>query len=239
MLARSASPDGKTDLVRLYFVGLFVNLFAPGTIAGDIARGIGAGGAGGRAAAFAGVVAHRLSGLVALLLLAGVAALVQSEYALPRIATTAAVVIPLLALASLLAAPRLLAAAAAVTGRGLDLPVHWIPATGRTLVLAGCYHALQIASMILLGRSLEMPVAATTLALFVPLANVAGMIPITVSGIGVREAVYVALLGAVGVAAESALALGLLGSGLVLAAGLIGAPAFLMPRPASSPSGRD
>jgi uncharacterized membrane protein YbhN (UPF0104 family) len=70
--------------------------------------------------------------------------------------------------------------------------------------------------------------------LFVPLANIAGMVPVTVSGLGVREATYVFFLRAVGGNADSALALGLLGSGLVLAAGLSGAPALLLPGAARS-----
>ncbi len=222
--------DGNGDFLRLYFVGLFVNLFAPGTIAGDVARGVGVSAEGGRKAALAGVVLHRLTGLVALMMLAGAAALAQTEYPLSGLAVAVAVALPVSSVALLFGAPVVAKAGVPVFGRDLAVPAQWAPATGRTLVLAVCYHALQIASMLLLGRGLALGVAAATLSLFVPLANAAGMVPVTVSGIGVREAVYVFLLGTVGVAPEDSIALGLLGSGLVLAAGITGAPAFLATR---------
>lgn len=221
---------GNGGFLRLYFVGLFVNLFAPGTIAGDLARGVGVSAEGGRKAALAGVVLHRLTGLVALMMLAGAAAFAQTEYPLTRLAMAAAVALPLGGVALLFGGPVVAKAGVPIFGRELVVPAQWAPATGRTLVLAVGYHALQIAAMLLLGRGLVLGVAAKTLSLFVPLANAAGMIPVTVSGIGVREAVYVFLLGTVGVAPEDSIALGLLGSGLVLAAGITGAPAFLMTR---------
>ncbi len=224
----------RESVLRLYFLGLFVNLFAPGTIAGDIARAFGAGGEGSRASALAGVLAHRLTGLVALLLLAGTAALSQRELPLSSAEMAAVGAVPALAGTLLMIAPALASWIGATSGRELAVPKNWVPATLRTMPLAVAYHALQIGAVVCLARGLSLGVSTATLMFFVPIANVAGMIPVTVSGIGVREAVYVFLLGEVGVDAGRSLALGLLGSGLVLIAGLSGTPAFLTRRSTNS-----
>lgn len=222
-----------SEFMRLYFAALFVNLFAPGTIAGDVTRGLALGGSQRRAAALGSVLAHRLSGMVALFAIAGSAALVQREYPLTAAARLAAWVVPLGGVAALLAAPSAVGRIAARVGRPVALPRAWAAATGRTLVIAAIYHALQISSAIFLARAIGIESKASTLALFVPLVNAAGMIPVTVSGVGIREAGYVLLLHQVGIPREQALALGLLGSALVFAAGLAGAPAFFKGRPAS------
>lgn len=228
------------DFTRYYFAGLFVNLFMPGTIAGDLSRGMalgapdGAGGAPRRTAALGSVVAHRLTGLAALLVLGGVAALVQRQVELPVTARLAAAVVPALAVALLLVGPSIVAGVAARVDKPVSMPSSWLAATAATLVAAGCYHALQIAAMMALARALDLGIAASTLGLFVPLVNAAGMVPVTLSGVGVREAGYVVLMGRIGVAEDQALALGLLGSLLVFAAGLLGAPAFFTSRPARS-----
>jgi hypothetical protein len=224
----------RADFVRLYFVGLFVNLFAPGTIAGDVTRGLGLGGKQGRGVALLSVLAHRLTGLVALLALASVAALLQRQYPLSPPLRAAAAILPFAALVALLLAPLAAGVLSTLLSRPLSFPRQWASATLRTLPAALCYHALQIGAMLLVARALSIKVAAATLSLFVPLANIAGMVPVTVSGLGVREATYVFFLRAVGGNADSALALGLLGSGLVLAAGLSGAPALLLPGAARS-----
>lgn len=229
----------RADFVRLYFVGLFVNLFAPGTIAGDVTRGLGLGGKQGRSVALLSVLAHRLTGLVALLALASVAALLQRQYPLSPPLRVAIAILPFAALTVLLAAPRAAGVLSTLLNRPLSFPREWASATLRTLPAALCYHAMQIGAMLLVARALSIKVASVTLALFVPLANIAGMVPITVSGLGVREATYVFFLRAVGGNADNALALGLLGSGLVLAAGLSGAPALLLPGAARSRPTRD
>lgn len=224
-----------SEFMQMYFASLFINLFAPGTIAGDVTRGIALGGGERRAAALGSVVAHRLSGMIALFSLAGVAALVQREVPLPAAARLAAWAVPLAGVGALLAAPAAVARIAARLGRPVALPRAWASATGRTLVVAAVYHAVQIGSAICLARAVGIDSNASTLALFVPLVNAAGMIPVTVSGVGIREAGYVYFLQQVGIPREQSLALGLLGSGLVFAAGLAGAPAFVRGRSRSAP----
>jgi uncharacterized membrane protein YbhN (UPF0104 family) len=65
---------------------------------------------------------------------------------------------------------------------------------------------------------------------FEPLLNIAGTLPFSLQGVGVREAGYWYYLSHIGVPREAALAVGLLTSIVVLLSGLSGLPAFLMLR---------
>jgi hypothetical protein len=66
--------------------------------------------------------------------------------------------------------------------------------------------------------------------LVVPLVNIAGTLPVSLQGIGLREASYWYYLAQIGVQSEAALALGLLSSAIMLCANLTGLPAFLVLR---------
>lgn len=216
--------------IRFYFTGLFLNLFAPGTIVGDLSRAVALGRGQRRGVALASVVAHRLTGLVALMAIGGGAGLVQHQYELSGPLALACWAVPLASVSGLFFLPVVLRRVGSLLGRELVLPPAWKAATATTLALALMYHCAQVLSVICLARALAIDVSMVTLGLFVPLVNVAGMVPLTVSGVGVREAGYVYLLGLIGVSASQALSLGLLGSGLVLATGLLGLPAFVRGR---------
>ena len=223
-------PSTTALAARYYFAGLFLNLFAAGTVVGDLSRGLALADGRNRAASLAGVVAHRLSGMVALTMIAGAAGLLQQQYPLSAVLTVACWAVPLAATVTLLFSPSLVIGILAGFGREYHAPPDWLRATSATLVAAVLYHGLQVSSVLCLARAIGVAAPASTLSLFVPLVNFAGMIPVTVSGVGVREAGYVVLLGLVGVARDDSLAIGLLGTLLVFAAGLAGLPAFLKTR---------
>lgn len=89
----------------------------------------------------------------------------------------------------------------------------------RVLVLGLAGQACMIAVYALIARGLGIALPMPALALFVVVANLATLIPISLGGIGVREASLVGLLASQGVAPESAIALSL----LVFAVFLLGA----------------
>jgi uncharacterized membrane protein YbhN (UPF0104 family) len=64
--------------------------------------------------------------------------------------------------------------------------------------------------------------------LCVPLANVAAGLPVTLNGLGVREAAYLVLFGMVGMTRDDAIALGLLWFAATMLGGLTGAVAFAL-----------
>ena len=70
------------------------------------------------------------------------------------------------------------------------------------------------------------PAGLTALLAFFPAVAIAQVLPIGISGLGVREAAFVLFLAPLGVAAQDAVALGLLLYLLNLGVSLLGAPAF-------------
>jgi len=215
------------ESVRYYFAAAFLNLFAPGTVVGDLSRGIAMGRGQRAGVALASVFAHRLTGMVALTVVAGVAGLLQSRYPLGSLGTVACVLVPVAGVVGLLFLPAVARQAGALLGRPLGLPEGWGPATVVTLGLALVYHAMQVLAVVLVARAVGLRAPLGALALFVPLANLAGMVPVTVSGVGMREAVYVFLFGLIGISQSEALSVGLLGTLLVVVNGLVGLPAFM------------
>jgi len=78
------------------------------------------------------------------------------------------------------------------------------------------------------GLGLEVPLA--TFMLCVPIANVFASLPITLNGLGVREAAYLVLFGYAGLAKPDTIALGLLWFASTMIGGLTGIYAFITTR---------
>jgi uncharacterized membrane protein YbhN (UPF0104 family) len=91
---------------------------------------------------------------------------------------------------------------------------------------------------VLLGQALGLRINFSFYFLLCPLVSIAAMAPVSINGLGVREAALVALFPMVGVGADRALAFGLAWSGMVTVADLIGGIGLLcMDADAPSPSG--
>jgi hypothetical protein len=86
--------------------------------------------------------------------------------------------------------------------------------TGLAVGLSFVCQAIPVLAVWALAQALEGEVALPWLAVVVPFVTLAGMLPISVGGTGVRELLFVSLFGRLGMPAASALALGL-GTGLV------------------------
>lgn len=69
-----------------------------------------------------------------------------------------------------------------------------------------------------------------------PLVALASLVPITIGGVGLREAGYVLLLGAYGVAPAACIALGLAQYSTFLAIAVVGGALFAMPDRMASPA---
>jgi uncharacterized membrane protein YbhN (UPF0104 family) len=106
----------------------------------------------------------------------------------------------------------------------------------RTSLVACVFHGLQVGSQVWLARALGIDVPWPFFFIFVPVVNIIGMLPISFSGIGVREAGYMFFLNMVGIQRHTAVALGLLSSGVVLVSGVTGGLAFLLAPPSASSS---
>jgi glycosyltransferase 2 family protein len=193
--------------IRLYFVGHFYNTFVPGSVGGDVVRGVVSRRCFDTAAAsYLVVLIERLigfagMGLVFLLGLAiGPDILALREY-LPWL-------IVLLAIG-------LAAGALTVASSRLSQKLRQVPPVRRPLLLVWSLgltlisHVLGVTKMYVLVLGMGLPVSYAALVLIMPIAFTAAFIPLNVLGMGTREVTLLALLGLMGIASEQAVALSL------------------------------
>ena len=219
-----------------YFTGMYMNLFAPSTVAGDIGRALFlAGGQKRKALAFTTVLADRGLGFVVLVWIAAFAILAQPGYHLPRPLYLAAWVVPPTTLLGWLFGPKMMVRFLAPENRWRnlverDLAPYWndYRLLGETSVVAGVFHTMQIVTQVFLAWALGIKVSAPFFFIFVPVVNILGMLPVSFNGIGIREFGYKFFLAQLGVDRATAVALGLLSSGVVLLTGLTGGIVFLL-----------
>lgn len=105
-----------------------------------------------------------------------------------------------------------------------DFAVYWSHPGRMSLVLAisFVFQIINILVFALLGMSLSLGIPLEDYFVIVPLVDLVSILPISISGIGVREGSYVGLLYLLGVETSKGLAFGLLGFLVVVAASLLG-----------------
>lgn len=234
--------DSFSRYLVCYFSGMYLNLFAPSTVAGDVGRALFLAGGRRRTLAFTSVIADRGIGFIALIWVNAAAILLLPGYPIPRLMRLAAWLVPPATVALWLWGPRLAVSLLPPTNRWrvlveVELARYWSDARllAVSFALAVCFHLVQIGTQVLIAWGLGLAIPWAFFLIFVPAANIAGMLPISMSGVGVREALYIYFLSRVGVDREAALALGLLSSAVVLLTGLSSAPVFVLLKSSRSP----
>jgi uncharacterized membrane protein YbhN (UPF0104 family) len=224
------------DLVRYTFVALFYGTVLPGQLLGDAMKAYrlvrpGDDGAG----VVAAVVVDRIVGLAALVMMTGLALLVDPR-GFPRAfpALSFALLAGLiLALALPMVMPKFPSALDNALGRFLRA---WHASTGDWSALAACFFtgvAFQLISVIVvayLGAGMGIGLSFSAWVAVVGMVSLVLLMPVTVAGVGLREGGLVILLGFVGVSAGDAVALSLVMLGYTLFGALIGAIADLKGR---------
>ncbi|MCX8071782.1 MAG: flippase-like domain-containing protein [Candidatus Binatia bacterium] len=218
-----------------YFTGMYMNLFGVSTVAGDIGRALFlAGGPGRRALALTTVLADRGLGFVVLVWIGAGAIIFQPQYKMPLPLYWSAWLVPPITLLGWLFGPQLAVRVLPPGNRWrrmveVDLVPYWNDAKLLlvTSLVAAVFHTLQIVSQVFLGLGLGLKLPWSYYFIFVPVVNIAGMAPVTFSGIGIREAGYIFFLHRMRVDQHAAMALGLLASAIVLASGLVGGLVYL------------
>jgi uncharacterized membrane protein YbhN (UPF0104 family) len=230
-------------LVRHYLAGQFVSNVLPTTIGGDVLRVSRLSRDTGESpGTFASVVLERLTGWLVLPVITIVGFTVNPGLRHLGTATRVAVGLAVATLALLIG---VLAAVASsrIGGRfaardgwrrfagavhlGLDrLRKH--PSSAAQLLGAGfAYQLALVLAAVAAAQALGLePAGLTALLAFFPAVLIAQVLPISMSGLGVREGAFVLFLGPLGVAQQDAIALGLLLYLLNLGVSLLGAPAF-------------
>jgi len=234
---------GLRRLISHHLAGQFVSNVLPTTIGGDVLRVSRLSRETGESPkTFASVVLERLTGWLVLPIISVVGFLVNPPLQNLGRATQVAVG---LAFVTLLALCILLYAVAdqRIGGRfeardgwrrfasavhlGLDRLKRQPAAAANVLLVGFAYQLVLVLAAAAAAQALGVrPAGFTALLAFFPAVAIAQVLPIGISGLGVREGAFVLFLGPLGVAAQDAIALGLLLYLLNLGVGLLGAPAF-------------
>lgn len=239
--------------LRAHGAGLFANLLLPSLVGGDIVRAAALTRDGHAAAVATGSIADRLIDTLALALLAALGAIViqpvRTWHWLAIAGVAASVLVgPAIALRLLRGAPlaRLPPRLAELAIRLRDAALRLAEAPGTAAAALGLSLAVQLAFVWLnarLGSALGIQASFGVWLLCWPLAKLVALLPISLGGLGVREAALAGLLGGFGVPAALAVGQSLLWQVALIAVGsLAGALALVTAtgdRTAASPGNGD
>jgi hypothetical protein len=231
LVAREAGLAGsRNDLLRYYAIGMFFNLFGPGTLGGDAMRAHYLSGGSGRwiAAAYT-VLFERLCGLVmlAVLLLLALAAFGSQE--LPDGIVASATGASFLICAAWWAGPLLVRRIYPKIEPALE--ALW--RNQRLLVPAACLslavHVGQVLAVRLVLEACRLDVRLSYCLVVHPIVAMLAAAPVSLAGLGVREASYVYFLARLPeVSGDAATAFALLWLALLIASSLVGGVVFLV-----------
>ena len=236
-----------TTLVASYLVATFFNNFLPSNIGGDVVRiRDTVNQAGSKTLATLIVLIDRALGLMGLLVVAAIGSIAVADQA-----TGAMPIGPLIIWAALAALLTAFTAAvlAPLTVTRLLQPLGafhrvWVDErldrlTGaltrfrsRPAALLNGFAGAILVQLVLVGfytaiaHSLHIPISAAHLAVLVPISFVVQMLPLSVNGLGVREATFSYYFLRLRLPIESALLLSLLGAGLTLLFSISGAVVY-------------
>ena len=233
-------------LVNHYLACQFVSNVLPTTIGGDVLRVSRLSKESGQSpAAFASVVLERMTGWLVLPLLTYAGFVVNpglweadsaSAIAIGLATATLVVLVVVLVLVS---SPRFGGRFASAEGwrrfagavhLGLDQLRRRRAAALGVFLVGVAYQLVLVASALFAAKAVGMgvEVGPTAVLAFFPAVLIAQVLPVGISGLGIREGAFVLFLGPLGVPDEQAVALGLLLYLLNLGVSLLGAPAFAL-----------
>jgi glycosyltransferase 2 family protein len=234
-------PSDLPPLVSHTLAGMFVSNFLPSTVGGDVLRVTRLTAMNGqRHTSVASVVVERLTGFLVLPFITLVALLGNptllhlgqaSRLSLAlALGTLAALVVILVLVASPTVGERF----AGRSWLGFVSAVHLGLARMRrdpgaalgVLVSALAYQLSMVAAAWMAGHAMGIQVGWSAMMAFIPIVAIAQVLPISVSGLGLREGALVILLVPLGVSSGQAVAFGLLLYGMNMVVSLLGAPAF-------------
>lgn len=248
LLRHTAELIRYTQVLPSYYLGVFFNNILPTTMGGDIVRTLHLSFRGMSTKALVGsAIIDRTVGLFTILVIGLVSIGLSSELVLERgdrlmlagVATTGMAGIWLLFSTRFLNLIQHLATAyqhARVRKFLLEtaqLCHSYISARGKLLAAVGLTVLMQSAVIVtyyILGKTVGITLSLLTYAGIIPLVFLAGAVPISLGGIGVREGALVGLLVTIGIDTQMAIALSLLYLFVLLASSLPGGLVMLFSR---------
>jgi uncharacterized membrane protein YbhN (UPF0104 family) len=227
-----AFPGRWPTYLGFYFVGMYFNLFLPTGIGGDVFKAhFLSRDEGRRVMAAWSVLGDRLSGLITMLLIGAGVVMIEPDL-LPEPVVFFLFISALIILCGLAGFPffhrALMTRWPGLSRYVPDLLKLW-QRPGRMAVVLGLSFSLQALGMgavALLGAGIGIQIPPAFYFAVIPVIALMIMIPISFSGIGVREGAFVYFLGLKGVDAESAVSLGLLWFSIQVAISLVGGLAY-------------
>ena len=239
-------------MFNFYLIGMFFNLFAPGTVGGDVSRiyYLAQDEAGGRDKQWGGatinatvsVFVDRLIGMMVLVWLGALGLILFPEYAVPSAVRLVTFALALGFIVGGLLIPvlrRILPDGGYPVVIKLRLALRSYRSHRRALpqaiALSFAIHLIQAWIHLLIGRALHFEIPFSYCIILYPLVGTFAAIPISLNGLGLREGGYLFLLAVIGISSEKAIAFGVLLFLAVAADSLIGGVVFLLkknPKPA-------
>src|SRR5262245_47767843 len=228
-------------LLGYYLAGQFVGNVLPSTIGGDVVRVSRSSKSTGSAdVAFASVAIERLTGFIALPLLTILGLLIKPSllevpHAWVSVLIAGATIVALLIILIVAGSPHLAGRFAkhqnwmrfiGAVHVGVDTMRREPGRTTSVLVAAVSYQASVVAAVWCAVHALGISVPDAAVIAFIPAVAMAQVLPISLSGLGIREGLLVLLLHPLGVPTGKAIGLGLLWYGMTLLVSLLGAPLF-------------
>ncbi len=229
-----AFPGRWPTYLGFYFVGMYFNLFLPTGIGGDVFKAhFLSRDEGRRLLAAWSVVGDRLFGLITMLIMGAGVVMVEPDL-LPEPFIIFLSISALIILCGLVGFP--------FFHRGLirlwprlsryvsDILKLWQRPRRMLVILAlsFCLQALGMGAVALLGAGIGIQIPLAFYFATLPMVALITMIPISFSGIGVREGAFVYFLGLKGIAPESAFSLGLLFFSVQVAISVVGGLAYAL-----------
>ena len=231
--------------LNFYLIGMFFNLFAPGTVGGDVSRiyYLARDGESNRDTRWGGstlnaavsVFVDRLIGMMVLIWLGALGLVLFPEYAVPsavRLLTFA------LALGFVVAGLLVPVLRRILPNDGYPMVVklrvalrsyraHW-QAIPQAIGLSFVIHLIQAWIHLMIGRALHIEIPFSFCIILYPLVGTFSALPVSLNGLGLREGGYLFLLAVIGINSEKSIAFGVLLFLTVAADSLIGGVIFLL-----------
>lgn len=225
-------------LLKSYLLANFVNLFTPGFVGGDAYRSISISAyTGGVARSLSSVLTDRITGFVVLIMLAAAGLGFYFEPSRPWL--VGVVILAALALGYLLfifavspvLRPRLLGREPRVYGLARDLIAALQPTRilWTAFAIAFVFQVNIIFIVCIWSAGLHLSASIAQLFLIVPAVYMLEVLPISLSGVGLREGAYAVLFATFDLPPDQGVALGLLTSILRYVVGAAGAMAWFLP----------
>lgn len=219
---------------RAYYMGLFGNTFLPSIVGGDVVRaGVALRAARSRSGLVLGSLIDRLLDIVGMAAVAGIGALLSPRAldaqsrrifltlgALLAVAGIGAVVA--VALIPVRRFPWKIRRKMVLVRRAIRATIQRPQALLTAFVLGMALQSLLTVLNWWLGRVIGIDIPLYVWLFVWPLAKIAGLLPLTQNGIGVREAAQAALFAPFGVSAAKAVATGLVFEVVIISGGLLG-----------------